>query len=195
VSQTFQITWVGQNPPREYSYNGKNYKEYTVSVDGYSGAKSVKTSYFADEDGPAPGDEVFGHIEAKEVTRKDGTPVLNDDGTPWVKHTLRRERAQGAGPPANFKKATDGTTTDVYSIEQDNRGDRISYQGLLQACIIRGDDDPTVAAKKYFDLVRNFTPDAPEKTPTTGDAGPQEPPKYEDVTPKAALADDDSVPF
>jgi hypothetical protein len=174
VSQTFQITWVGQNPPREYNYKGKDYKEYVVALDGYAGAKTVKTSYFADEEPPRAGDEVFGHVEVRE---------FGEGEDAWTKHTFKRERAEQGRPPS-FKKAVNGA-----GAEYEDRGDRISYQGLLQACIIRGDADPTVAAKKYFDLVRNFNPDAP---PAQGK------PVIEDVTPARAgtpISDDDSVPF
>jgi hypothetical protein len=202
MSQTFQITWVGDRT-RDWETDKGQFREYKVALAGYDpsendpeAGKTVEWSRRRDAQAPAPGDEVFGHIEIKHY----------DWGNKYVFKTDQAEQ----GRPPSFKKASNGTGAEY----RDNREDRISYQGLLQACIIRGDEDPTVAAKKYFDLVRNFTPTAPkaqqavgassdraESKPAYSGPGPEgvgepKPAAYEDVTPrKAAVADDDSIPF
>jgi hypothetical protein len=199
VSQTFQITWVGDRT-RDWETDKGQFTEYKVALAGYDpsendpeAGKTVAWSRRRDAQAPAPGDEVFGHIEIKSY----------DWGNKYV---FKTDQAQDGQTPPSFKKASNGTGAEY----RDNREDRISYQGLLQACIIRGDEDPTVAAKKYFDLVRNFTPesqprqavgassDRAESKPIEGGGfGAAPRPVIEDVTPKAQAptADDDSIPF
>jgi hypothetical protein len=187
MSQTFQITWVGDRT-RDWETDKGKFTEYKIALAGYDpsendpeAGKTVAWSRRRDAQAPAPGDEVFGHIEIKSY----------DWGNKYVFKTDQAEQ----GRPPSFKKASNGTGAEY----EDNRGDRISYQGLLQACIIRGDEDPTVAAKKYFDLVRNFTPKAPPAYSGPGPEGVGEPKPaaYEDVTPPKHVpaAADDDIPF
>jgi hypothetical protein len=199
MSQTFQITWVGDRT-RDWETDKGQFTAYKIALAGYDpsendpeAGKTVEWSRRRDAQAPAPGDEVFGHIEIKSY----------DWGNKYV---FKTDQAQEGGAPS-FKKASNGTAAEY----RDNRDDRISYQGLLQACIIRGDDDPATRAREYFDIVRNFTPSAPKAQQAVGASndraeskhrvegggfGAAPKPVIEDVTPrKAAVADDDSIPF
>jgi hypothetical protein len=71
VSQTFQITWVGDRT-RDWETDKGQFTEYKVALAGYDpsendpeAGKTVAWSCRRDAQAPAPGDEVFGHIEVK----------------------------------------------------------------------------------------------------------------------------------
>jgi hypothetical protein len=187
VSQTFQITWVGQNPPREYNYKGKDYKEYVVALNDYAGAKTVKTSYFADEEPPRAGDEVFGHVEVRE---------FGEGEDAWTKHTFKRERAEQGRPPSFKKAGANGAGAPIAT--QDDRSRRIERQHSQEMAIRALALYPAANENDLRGKIKDWTDwfvadlDAPQAPPA------QDKPVIEDVTPARAgtpISDDDSVPF
>jgi hypothetical protein len=213
VSQTFQITWVGDRT-RDWENDKGKFTSYKIALAGYDpsendpeAGKTVEWSRRRDAQAPAPGDEVFGHVEAKQY----------DWGTKYVFKTDQAEQ----GRPASFKKAGANGAGAPASTTQDSdwwyaKDRRISRAGIMQAVVAGGACDPGVS--NYVEAVNHLTdqllasldertphPSAPKEQPKIPGAGkpaavvePGEAATYEDVTPARAgtpISDDDSVPF
>jgi hypothetical protein len=216
VSQTFQITWVGDRT-RDWETDKGQFTAYKIALAGYDpsendpeAGKTVEWSRRKDAQAPRPGDEVFGHVEAKQY----------DWGTKYV---FKTDKAQDGGPPASFKKAGANGAGAPAPATQDSdwwyaKDRRISRAGVLQAVVAGGAYNDELPGGAYIDAVNDLTdallasldertphPSAPTDQQIDKAAGYAEQderatakPVIEDVTPeqaKAVLADDDSVPF
>jgi hypothetical protein len=213
MSQTFQITWVGDRT-RDWETDKGQFTEYKIALAGYDpsendpeAGKTVAWSRRRDAQAPAPGDEVFGHIEIKTY----------DWGNKYVFKTDQAEQ----GRPPSFKKATNGGPTPRVTepVIQDSdwwyaKDRRISRAGVLQAVVASGliegvDVDTYVATvNEYTDALlasldeRTPHPRAPTAAPQqavgASNDRAESKPVIEDVTPKRAsapISDDSEVPF
>jgi hypothetical protein len=215
VSQTFQITWVGDRT-RDWENDKGKFTSYKIALAGYDpsendpeAGKTVEWSRRRDAQAPAPGDEVFGHVEAKQY----------DWGTKYVFKTDQAEQ----GRPASFKKAGANGAGAPASTTQDSdwwyaKDRRISRAGIMQAVVASGvfNGGDSVHSPSYIKAVNDLTdallasldertphPSAPIKAAPQQAVGAsndraESKPVIEDVTPPkvhAPIADDDSVPF
>jgi hypothetical protein len=215
MSQTFQITWVGDRT-REWETAKGKFTEYKIALAGYDpsendpeAGKTVAWSRHRDAQAPAPGDEVFGHIEIKSY----------DWGNKYVFKTDQAEQ----GRPPSFKKASNGVAPSNQNAVQDSdwwyaKDRRISRAGILQAVVASGvfNGGDSVHSPSYIKAVNDLTdallasldertphPSAPIKAAPQQAVGAsndraESKPVIEDVTPPkvhAPIADDDSVPF
>jgi hypothetical protein len=216
MSQTFQITWVGDRT-RDWETDKGQFTAYKIALAGYDpsendseAGKTVEWSRRRDAQAPAPGDEVFGHVEIKSY----------DWGNKYV---FKTDQAQNGQPPARkvdagalkadaARRALKGTAQDSDWWYAKDR--RISRAGILQAVVASGEvAGMSGSLGGYVTAVNNVTdallasldertphPSAPKAQPPTENA-PK--PVIEDVTPKRSgeyegdghtIADDD-IPF
>jgi hypothetical protein len=187
VSQTFQITWVGDRT-RDWETDKGQFRSYKIALAGYDpsendpeAGKTVEWSRRRDAQAPSPGDEVFGHIEAKQY----------DWGTKYVFKTDQAEQ----GRPASFKKAGANGAGAPASATQDDRSRRIERQHSQEMALrYAAFTGATGGLEKIRELTDWFAADL--DVPQTPPA--QDKPVTEDVTPARAgtpISDDDSVPF
>jgi hypothetical protein len=226
MSQTFQITWVGDRT-RDWETDKGQFTEYKVALAGYDpsendpeAGKTVAWSRRKDAQAPRPGDEVFGHVEAKQY----------DWGTKYV---FKTDQAQSGGPPPSFKKAGAngaGAPANQNAVQDSDwwyaKDRRISRAGVLQAVVAsEGLSLKQALAEDQLDFyvaAVNRVTDAllaslDERTPHPSapkeeDMTVAQPPAYEDVTPSRAdavraatdkvktsapsgVGDDDDIPF
>jgi hypothetical protein len=209
MSQTFQITWVGDRT-RDWETDKGQFTAYKIALAGYDpsendseAGKTVEWSRRRDAQAPAPGDEVFGHVEIKSY----------DWGNKYVFKTDQAEQ----GRPPSFKKASNGVAPSNPNAVQDSdwwyaKDRRISRAGVLQAVVASGFYNGS-RGPEYIEQVNGLTDkllaSLDERTPHPSAPKAEQPtenapkPVIEDVTPKRSgeyegdghtIADDD-IPF
>jgi hypothetical protein len=150
MSQTFQITWVGDRT-RDWETDKGQFTAYKIALAGYDpsendpeAGKTVEWSRRRDAQAPAPGDEVFGHIEVKTY----------DWGNKYVFKTDQAEQ----GRPPSFKKASNGV---VPAVTQDDRSRRIerqhSQEMAIRATALLGDLPPEMGQEDLRNTIKNWT--------------------------------------